>query len=76
MLDSAIQVFLDERKEIWLKSKIKGKTTDEEKIVLERQATEEFSLPSWLPRAAKRAKQLSLVSHPGKFSHPSAKTTS
>ena len=76
MLDSAIQVFLDERKELWLKSKIKGKTTDEEKIVFERQASEEFSLFTWLPKAAKRAKQLSLVSHPGKFSHPSAKTTS
>lgn len=73
MLDPAIQDFLNERKEIWLKKKIK--TTDEEKTEFEQQASEEFSLAIWLPNAAKRAKQLSLVSHPGKFSHPSAKTT-
>ncbi len=76
MLDSTIQNFLDERKGLWLKSKIKGKTTDEEKMAFEQQASKEFSLSSWLPKAAKRAKQLSLVSHPGKFSHPSAKITS
>lgn len=76
MLDSAIQVFLDERKGIWLKSRSKGKTTDEERIALEQKASEEFSLSTWLPKAAKRAKQLSLVSHPGKFSHPNAKITS
>ena len=76
MLDSAIQVFLDERKGQWLKKKIKGKTTDEEKMEFEQQASRDFSLSTWLPKAAKRAKQLSLVTHPGKFSHPSAKTTS
>ncbi len=75
MLDPAIKHFLDERKELWLKKKIKSKTTEEEKILFEKQAAVEFSLPGWLPGAAKRASQLSLVSHPGKFSHPSAKTT-
>lgn len=75
MLDPAIQDFLNERKEIWLKKKIKTTTTDEEKIDFEQQASEEFSLATWLPGAAKRAKQLSLVSHPCKFSNPSAKTT-
>lgn len=76
MLDPAIKDFLNERKEMWLKKKIKTTTTDEEKIEYEQQASEEFSLKKWLPDAAKRAKQLSLVSHSGKFSHPSAKTTS
>jgi CRISPR-associated protein Csy1 len=73
MLDPAIQQFLDERKEAWLKKKVKGSTTEEELVVLESEATTTFSLAKWLPDAAKRAKQLSLVSHPGKFSHPSAK---
>ena len=73
MLDTAIQDFLNERKEIWLKKKIKAKSTEEEKLQFEQQASEEFSLATWLPSAAKRAKQLSMVSHPGKFSHPSAK---
>lgn len=73
MLDPAIQDFLNERKEIWLKKKINNKTSDEEMAELERQASDEFSLATWLPGAAIRAKQLSLVSHPGKFSHPSAK---
>lgn len=76
MLDPAIQGFLSDRKEIWLKKKINNNTSDEEKTVLEQQALDEFSLATWLPGAAIRAKQLSVVSHPGKFSHPSAKISS
>ena len=76
MLDPEIQNFLNDRKEIWLKKKINNKTSDEEMAELERQASDEFSLTAWLPHAAVRAKQLSLVSHPGKFSHPSAKISS
>lgn len=76
MLDPAIQQFLDERKEAWLKKKIKSNTTEEEQADFEREATNVFSLGTWLPDAAKRAQQLSLVSHPGKFSHPSAKISS
>ncbi len=75
MLDPAIEGFLNERKEAWLKKKTTSKTTDEEKRAFEEQASSEFSLAEWLPNAAKRAGQLSLVSHPAKFSNPSAKTT-
>lgn len=75
MLDSAIQDFLNERKALWLKKKISPSTSDEDKITLEQEANTVFTLAAWLPDAAKRAKQLSLVSHPGKFTHPSAKTT-
>ncbi|MBK8455475.1 MAG: type I-F CRISPR-associated protein Csy1 [Thiofilum sp.] len=35
----------------------------------------EYSIPVWVANAAQRAKQLSLVSHPAKFSHPDARTT-
>jgi len=76
MLDPAIQNFLNDRKENWLKKKIKSNTSDEEKAQFEQSALEDFSLASWLPNAAKRAKQLSLVSHPGKFTHPSARISS
>lgn len=76
MLDPAIQDFLQERKEARIKAKIKTEMSDEEQLDIVRFAEEEFSLEMWLPDAAKRAKQLSLVSHPGKFSHPSAKTSS
>ena len=76
MLDPNIQNFLNERKEMWLKKKIKAKTSEEEKAVFGQEAGELFSLFTWLPNAAKRAKQLSLVSHPSKFTHPSAKTSS
>ena len=74
MLDPVIQQFLDERKEMWLVKKLK-KVTEEEEAEFQRQATENFALSTWLPDAAKRAKQLSIVSHPGKFSHPSAKVS-
>lgn len=73
MLDPAISTFLEERKQAWLKKKIKNETTEEEKQSFEEQAAKKFSLSVWLPDAARRAKQLSMVSHPGKFSHPSAK---
>ena len=76
MLDPAIQNFLNERKENWLKKKINSNTSDEDKAVFEQQALDTFSLATWLPDAARRAQQLSIVSHPGKFSHPSAKISS
>lgn len=76
MLDPAIQGFLDDRREAWLKKNIKPNVSDEDKAELERQGAEMYSLPVWLPNAAQRASQLSLVSHPAKFSHPSAKTSS
>jgi len=76
MLDPNIQNFFNERKELWLKKKIKVKTSDEEKANFEQEAEDLFTLSQWLPNAAKRAKQLSLVSHPSKFTHPSAKTSS
>ncbi|NOZ11977.1 MAG: type I-F CRISPR-associated protein Csy1 [Gammaproteobacteria bacterium] len=76
MLDPAIKDFLNDRKNIWLKKKIGNNTSDEQKAELEQQALDAFSLAVWLPDAAQRAKQLSLVSHPGKFSHPSARISS
>jgi len=75
MIDPAIQNFLNERKESWLKKKIDSKTTAEQERKLTQEANELFALATWLPDAAKRAKQLSLVSHPAKFSHPSAKAS-
>jgi len=76
MLDQAIQDFLNERKALWLKKKIKSNTNEDEERRLNKEANDLFSLEVWLPDAAKRAKQLSLVSHPAKFSHPSAKASS
>lgn len=76
MLDPAIQTFLNERKENWLKKKVDSKTTAEQERELLQEANEKFALENWLPDAAKRAEQLSLVSHPAKFTHPSAKTSS
>ncbi len=75
MLDSAITCFLNERKENWLKTRIKGDMLENEIFEKKEQANEQFSLGFWLPGAAKRANQLALVSHPCKFSHPGAKTT-
>jgi len=76
MIDPAIQDFLNDRKESWLKKKINGNTTVEERFDIEQQSSDLFSLATWLPNAAKRASQLFLVSHPGKFTHPSAKISS
>ncbi len=68
MLDEAIVTFLSERKAV----KLKG-VSDEEQIS---KINETFHPENWLLDAARRTGQLSLVSHPSKFTHPSAKTSS
>ena len=75
MLDHAIEEFFSERKAGWLKSRLKAGLSDEEQAQLEQECEDKFALAHWLPDAAKRAGQLSMVSHHGKFSHPSAKTS-
>ncbi|HID46304.1 MAG TPA: type I-F CRISPR-associated protein Csy1 [Chromatiaceae bacterium] len=70
-----IEAFLQKRKEDWLKSKIKSNTPPEAKQTLEQEAEQKFHFTNWVQDAAKRAGQLSMVSHPAKFSHPSAKST-
>ncbi len=74
MIDPAIEKFFEERKEGWLKKKTSSLTEDQmsEKI---RECEEIFLLENWLPNAAKRAGQMSIVTHHGKFSHPSSKIT-
>lgn len=67
--------FLSDRKEQWLKEKLKKAKDETECLDLIQQANGKFSLEQWLPDAAKRGSQLSMVSHPSKFSHPSAKTS-
>lgn len=68
--------FLEERKQLWLKEKIKKAEDDIEIAELEQQAQEKYALENWTLDAVNRVSQLSMVSHPSKFSHPSAKTSS
>ena len=75
-MTESIHTFLNERKELWLKDRVKKAENDVEGCGLQQQADDRFSLKEWLPDAAKRVSQLSMVSHPSKFSHPSAKTSS
>ena len=75
-MTESIQTFLNERKELWLKDRVKKAENDTEVAELQQQADDKFSLQEWLSDAAKRVSQLSMVSHPSKFSHPSAKTSS
>jgi len=72
-LDRAIEKFFDERKSAWLKSRIKGTMTDEQKKSLEVECEDRFALENWLPDAAKRVTCLAMVTHSGKYSHPSIK---
>lgn len=67
--------FFADRKAAWLKAKLKPTQSQEEQAKLHIEANERFALANWLPDAARRAPQLTMVSHPGKFSHPSAKTS-
>jgi len=76
MKDKAIDDFLENKKQDYLKKHTKGSTSDEEKQQFSQQASDAFSLDSWLINASKRAGQLSLTSHPAKFVHPGAKVSS
>ena len=62
-MDKAIEKFFAEREQKKLKA---GKKPPEE-------IKEEFTLENWLPKAAQRAGQMSLSTHPCTFSHPSSK---
>lgn len=75
-MTQAIYDFLNERKELWLKDRLKKAVDEAEVNELTQQANQKFSLTEWIVDAAKRGTQLSMVSHPSKFSHPSAKTSS
>jgi len=75
-MNQNISDFFADRKATWLKAKLKPSITAEEQAQLQQEAKEKFALANWLPDAAKRAGQLTMVSHPSKFSHPSAKTSS
>lgn len=75
LMSPAIQAFFTERKEDWLKKKLTAKLSNEEQAVIIAQADGKFALHTWLADGAKRVQQLSMVSHPSKFSHPSAKTS-
>lgn len=75
-MNQNISDFFAERKAAWLKAKLKPSLAADEQAQLQKEANEKFSLVNWLPDAARRAGQLTMVSHPSKFSHPSAKTSS
>lgn len=76
MMDNAISEFLENKKQDYLKKKVKANTSEDEKLNIEQEAQEKYSLENWLIDASKRAKQLSLSSHPAKFVHPDAKASS
>lgn len=73
MLDPAIVGFFAERRDAWLKSKLKASMNELEVKEKTAECEVRFSLDEWLPDAAKRAGQISLSSHPCTFSHPSAR---
>ncbi|MEO0442776.1 MAG: type I-F CRISPR-associated protein Csy1 [Pseudomonadota bacterium] len=73
MPDDAILHFFEERKKNWLSKAIKA-TMSEQEISEQQQLCETvFSLAEWLPKAAKKAGQISMATHPCTFSHPSAR---
>jgi len=75
-MNQNISDFFAERKAAWLKAKLKPSLAADDQAQLQKEANEKFALANWLPDAARRAGQLTMVSHPSKFSHPSAKTSS
>lgn len=75
-MNENIANFFMERKSAWLKPRLNPALPEQEQSLIHQEANERFALANWIPDAAKRANQLAMVSHPSKFSHPSAKTSS
>lgn len=73
MIDPAIDTFFKKRKEAWLTKNIKSNMQEEEAQGKRLECDHLFSPEVWLPKAAKRAGQMSLATHPCTFSHPSAR---
>jgi len=73
MTDPVIDAFFAERKEAWLKKHLDSSMKESE-VRKKHMECEQIFLPEeWLPKAAKRASQISLSTHPCTFSHPSAR---
>ena len=51
-MTESIHTFLNERKELWLKDRVKKAENDVERAELQQQADDRFSLKEWLPDAA------------------------
>ncbi|MFH2122993.1 MAG: type I-F CRISPR-associated protein Csy1 [Pseudomonadota bacterium] len=73
MVDPAIDSFFTERKDAWLKKSLESSMDESEVREKQSECDKVFSLEIWLPNAAKRARQMSLATHPCTFSHPSAR---
>lgn len=73
MSDPAIQNYFSERKEAWMKKNLNTAMQEHEVKELEQLCEQQFSLNEWLSNAAKRARQISMSTHPCTFSHPSAR---
>ncbi len=72
-MNETISKFFDERKEAWIKKNLKSSMEESEVLELHEKSAIEFSREVWLPNASKRAKQISISTHPCTFSHPSSR---
>ena len=71
-LHPVIQDFFESRKAAKLKADIKESTPPEKIEAIQQKYDEIFDPITWIAKAAPRASQISLASHPSKFSHPDA----
>lgn len=70
---ASIEDFLNERKNNYLKDKLKG--IDDLELIkqITADADNKFDLKNWLIENSKKAGHLSITTHPSKFSHPDSK---
>ena len=71
MIDPAIHIFFQKRKDDWLKKKITSSMTKEEVQDCKKKCDDKFALENWLTDAANRISSRAMTTHPSKFIHPS-----
>lgn len=72
-MEEIINKFLLDKKADRIKKKSKSYMSEAERAKVKLDAEQECSFKNWVPNAAKRAPQLSSVTHVGKVTHPDAR---
>lgn len=75
IIKQTLEVFLSERKQVWINKKTKGKDIKDDKLsVLKTEADARYDRDNWIVKAIKEARP-SITTHPSTFTHSDAKST-
>lgn len=72
---NAIEKFIDEKRDKWLKDHLKNAKTPSEEQEITEEANKKYDYYNWILDASNKAYQLTIITHNAKYTHPDAKYT-